>query len=66
LTNDSEQFIIVIIIYYIRLTTFFQDSLGNLAPGTSTMLDFNEARDDGVVVASAGPYVNHLHLAPDR
>jgi len=30
-----------------------------------TNLDFNEARDDRVAVASAGPYVNHLHLAPD-
>jgi len=30
-----------------------------------TNLDFNEARDDGVVVASAGPYANHLHLDPD-
>jgi len=29
-------------------------------------VDFNKARDDGVAVASAGPYVNHLHLAPDR
>jgi len=28
-------------------------------------LDFNEA-DDGVAVASAGPYANHLHLAPDN
>jgi len=24
------------------------------------------ARDDGVAVASAGPYANHLYLAPDR
>jgi len=31
-----------------------------------TSLDFSEARDDGVTVASAGPYANHLHLAPDR
>jgi len=31
-----------------------------------TILDFNEARDDGVAVASAGPYANHLHFAPDR
>jgi len=31
-----------------------------------TVLSFNEARDDGVAVASAGPYANHLHLAPDR
>jgi len=23
-------------------------------------------RDDGVAVASAGPYANHFHLAPDR
>jgi len=29
-------------------------------------LDFNEARDDGVAVESAGPYANRLHLAPDR
>ena len=31
-----------------------------------TILDFNEARDDGVAVASAGSYANHLHLAADR
>jgi len=31
-----------------------------------TNLDFNAARDDGVTVASVGPYRNHLHLAPDR
>jgi len=31
-----------------------------------TSLDFNEAKDDGVAVASAGPYANYLHLAPDR
>jgi len=29
-------------------------------------LDFNEARDDDMAVASAGPYANHLHLAPYR
>jgi len=29
-------------------------------------LFFNEATDDGVAVASAGPYANHLHLAADR
>jgi len=28
--------------------------------------DVNEARDDEVAVASAGPYAYHLHLAPDR
>jgi len=28
-------------------------------------VDFNEARDDWVAVASAGPYANNLHLAPD-
>jgi len=26
----------------------------------------NEARDDRVAVASAGPNANHLHLSPDR
>ena len=36
------------------------------APVKQTNLDFTEARDDGVAVASAGPYANHLHLAPDR
>jgi len=30
------------------------------------ILDFNESWDDGMAVASAGPYVNHLHLAADR
>jgi len=29
-------------------------------------VDFNEARDDRVAVASAGPYANHLCLAADR
>jgi len=28
-------------------------------------MDFNKAKDDGVAVASAGPYANHLHLVPD-
>jgi len=27
---------------------------------------FNEARDDGVAAASAGPYANYLPLAADR
>jgi len=30
-----------------------------------TIMDFDEARDDGVAVALAGPYADHLHLAPD-
>jgi len=29
-------------------------------------MDFNKAVDDGVAVASAGPYANHLHLVPDK
>jgi len=33
---------------------FFQDHLGKPAPKGRTILDFNEARDDGVAVASAG------------
>jgi len=31
-----------------------------------TVLDINEARDDAVEVASAGPYANQWHLAADR
>jgi len=31
-----------------------------------TSLDFSKARDDGVALASAGPYAGHLHLATDR
>jgi len=31
-----------------------------------TILDVNEARDDGVAVSSAGPYTNHLYLTADR
>jgi len=31
-----------------------------------TILDFNDARDDGVAVASAVPYANHLDLTSDR
>jgi len=31
-----------------------------------TILDYNEARDDVVAAASAGPYANHLHLVPER
>jgi len=37
-----------------------------VAPKGKTSMDFNEARDDRVAVASAGPYANHLHLATDR
>jgi len=29
-------------------------------------LHFNEAIYDGVAVASAGPYANHLYVVPDR
>jgi len=31
-----------------------------------TIPDFNDTRDDEVAVVSAGPYANHLHLAPVR
>jgi len=45
---------------------FFQENLGKPAPERQTILDFTGARDNGVAVASSGPYANHLHLAPDR
>jgi len=30
-----------------------------------TFQDFDKSRDDGVAMASAGPYANHLHLTAD-
>jgi len=33
---------------------------------TIVSMDYNESRDDGVAVASAGPYASHLHVTPDR
>jgi len=39
-----------------HLTAFFLDHLGKTVHCTG--LDFNEARDDGVALASAGPYTN--------
>jgi len=44
---------------------FFQDNLSKPAPERQTILDFTGARNNGVAVASAGPYANHLHLAPE-
>ena len=44
----------------------FQDNPGNWHQKGYTNLDFNVATDDGVAVASAGPYANNLHPAPDR
>jgi len=52
--------------YYIHLTAFFQGNLGKPAPEKQTILDFTGTRDDGVAVASAGPYANDLQLAADR
>ena len=49
-----------------HLNASFQDNLGKLAPEKLNQSGFNEARDDGVAVASAGPYANHLQLAADR
>jgi len=46
--------------YYIHLTAFFQDNLGKPATERQTILDFTAARDDGVAVASAGPYATSL------
>jgi len=45
---------------------FFHDNLGKPAAERQTILDFTGARDDVVAVASAEPYSNHLHLAPDK
>jgi len=43
----------------IRLTAVIQDFLGKPAPEKyKTFPDFDEARDDGVAVASAGPFTD--------
>ena len=55
--------IIRITVYINYSKQFLHDDLGKPAPVSKTSLDFNEARDDRVGVASAGPYVGHLpHL----
>ena len=48
-----------------HLMTFFQDNLDRSVP-EQTILDFAEARDDGVAVSLAESYANHLYLTPDR
>jgi len=56
--------------YYIHLTAFFQDKLGKPAPERQNHSRFYWSKrwchHDGVAVASAGPYANHLHLTPYR
>jgi len=42
------------------------DNLGNLAPEKLTILDFSEARDEWMAVASAGQHADHLHFTSDR
>jgi len=51
--------------HHTHLTAFSQDNLGKLAQKGSTISDFNEARDNVVAATSAGPYANHLHIAPN-
>jgi len=36
----------------------------NLVSEGQTILTYSEARDDGVAMASAGTYANHLHFGP--
>jgi len=45
---------------------FFPDNLGKLVPKRQTILDFTEAEDDGVALASPEPYANHMHFTSDR
>jgi len=56
---------IVLYYCYTCLKAFFQDSLGKLVQERHdySVGYFNEARDDGVAVASGGPYVR---FAADR
>jgi len=43
---------------------FFRTTLASQYKKGATSLDFNKARDDGVLECS-GPYANNLHLASD-
>jgi len=46
--------------------TLYQDNPCKRHQKDGIILDFNEAWDDGVVVASDGPYADDLHFAVDR
>jgi len=50
------------------LTVSFPQQPGKPTPTSEAKIcvDFNEARDDRMALASAGPYANHLPLAADR
>jgi len=51
----------------IQIDGLFSGQLGYAGTRkVNTILDFNEARDDGVAVPSAELYASHLHLASDR
>jgi len=50
----------------IHFIPVFQNYPGKPLPKGRTILDINEARDDGVAVVSDGPYANHLHFSPER
>jgi len=56
--------------YYSCLTASFPRQPGqakqNRQQKGRIILDFNEAKDDGMAVTSAGPYADHLHLTIDR
>jgi len=58
-----------IVSYTNLIASFFQDTWVSRYQKGKTSLDLNEAIDNmGFLeaVASAGPYVNNLHLATDR
>jgi len=52
--------------YYIHLMAFFPGQPEKAGTRKVNHSGFTAARDDRVAVASAGPYANYLHLAPDR
>jgi len=43
-----------------------RNNFGKPAPKRQMIVDFTGVRHDGVVLASAIPYANHVHLTPDR
>ena len=55
--------------FEIRMNThigFYSTQPGELRPSKLTILDYDEARDDGIAVILAESYANHLHFAPER
>jgi len=64
--QHSHAWCLIHIKYYTHLTAFFnRTNRVSHYQKERNILDFTEARDDGVAVASAGPHANYLYFTPD-